>query len=151
MPQQITSADSSSDGMSQVIIELWGEAPDFAGLRTAVEAYPAARTAPYRDVSFKIIVDGYGKSYTMKEQVCSGCKGCKQGVQVGGAGGAGHTVAQHMQLAVLGSSALLAGAMAAGQYTRTGGLQHGPLHAMLGQSMPCAAPDGWPEHALRSP
>lgn len=40
-----------------------------ASLRSAVEACPSPRTSPYRNVSFKIIVDGYGKSYTMKEQV----------------------------------------------------------------------------------
>jgi hypothetical protein len=56
----------------QAVIELWGEGRDIGEMRAAVEAYPEHLKDPYRQVSFKIVVDCYGKSFSMPEQVGSG-------------------------------------------------------------------------------
>jgi len=55
----------------QSFIEVWGEGASWNELLASVKALPAGRIDPWNspDISFKIVVDGWGKAIKQAEQL----------------------------------------------------------------------------------
>lgn len=69
--EDVARAIAARSMLTKVVLEVWGEAESLQGLQAAVAAYPEEERVKWGapDQSFKFVVDTWGCTYTMSQQI----------------------------------------------------------------------------------